>query len=538
MGRSWFSIETTSHLKGNSPRMSFPYSRSSPVDSTDVEVTEIKERENLPPQKIVDKEPVTCKSLRFRLFPTAEEKEKLKQYAEQHRWTWNMCKNVLEKNNSIKSLKDRVDDEKEKMVLYRARILQCKQCLSEAMKAHSNDSTPESEDNVKQLEGQLKEIKRSNPRVKFRYETFRDQVGRYKFTAEDSQSNVVLVDFVEKEPTEKCKIELPDGWWKHHHNRVPRGAVHEFVGALNSSISNYRNSGRDFSINFKRKKNRNTIHFEDGLFPSWINEMRNRYGYTAVLPDENGRRRRRSITLKEIKKHTKVQSIRIVHEQDIDRYYLYLPVPTGFYLPDDRHRESQALLVPKEEIISLDPGVRTFAMGYTPTKTVSMGDEGAVRIFELLNEYDDLWVGKEASPEAREKASISRREKMGKIRYMIEDLHWKVIKYLVSNYKTIVYTDFRTKGMMKKLSKENKRKLQALSFFKFKQRLIYKCKTSGVDLVIINESYTSLTCGKCGHQNPKNRSKTFKCHECGWVVDRDCNGARNIMLKALGFLCP
>jgi len=196
------------------------------------------------------------------------------------------------------------------------------------------------------------------------------------------------------------------------------------------------------------------------------------------------------------------------------------------------------LLVPKEEIISLDPGVRTFAMGYTPTKTVSMGDEGAVRIFELLNEYDDLWVGKEASPEAREKASISRREKMGKIRYMIEDLHWKVIKYLVSNYKTIVYTDFRTKGMMKKLSKENKRKLQALSFFKFKQRLIYKCKTSGVDLVIINESYTSLTCGKCGHQNPKNRSKTFKCHECGWVVDRDCNGARNIMLKALGFLCP
>ena len=139
-----------------------------------------------------------------------------------------------------------------------------------------------------------------------------------------------------------------------------------------------------------------------------------------------------------------------------------------------------------------------------------------------------MWTSRAALTfwSSRRSACISRS-------CMVDDMHWKAIKYLTSNYKIIIYPDFRTKGMMKKLSKSNKRKIAALSFYKFKQRLIYKCKAEGCSLIIMNEAYTSRTCSCCGFLNPKSTSKAFECKSCKWAVDRDLNGARNIMLKTL-----
>ena len=63
--------------------------------------------------------------------------------------------------------------------------------------------------------------------------------------------------------------------------------------------------------------------------------------------------------------------------------------------------------------------------------------------------------------------------------------------------------------------------------------LIYKCKAEGCSLIIMNEAYTSRTCSCCGFLNPKSMSKAFECKRCDVAVDRDLNGARNIMLKTL-----
>jgi putative transposase len=53
-------------------------------------------------------------------------------------------------------------------------------------------------------------------------------------------------------------------------------------------------------------------------------------------------------------------------------------------------------------------------------------------------------------------------------------------------------------------------------------------------VVRCNESYTSKTCPHCGHiHNRLGGSKKFKCPECGFTADRDANGARNIMIRAL-----
>jgi len=53
--------------------------------------------------------------------------------------------------------------------------------------------------------------------------------------------------------------------------------------------------------------------------------------------------------------------------------------------------------------------------------------------------------------------------------------------------------------------------------------------------MIVDESYTSKTCTKCGEQNKNlGSSKHFKCSKCGLEIDRDINGARNIYLKTIG----
>jgi putative transposase len=63
---------------------------------------------------------------------------------------------------------------------------------------------------------------------------------------------------------------------------------------------------------------------------------------------------------------------------------------------------------------------------------------------------------------------------------------------------------------------------------------IHICSTwlgGGVQVVEVTEEYTSKTCTKCGRINQKlGGSKVFRCG-CGMVLDRDFNGARNILLK-------
>ena len=51
---------------------------------------------------------------------------------------------------------------------------------------------------------------------------------------------------------------------------------------------------------------------------------------------------------------------------------------------------------------------------------------------------------------------------------------------------------------------------------------------------LCTEEYTSVTCGQCGALNKGlGTSKDFLCPACGEACDRDANGARNILLKAL-----
>jgi len=48
---------------------------------------------------------------------------------------------------------------------------------------------------------------------------------------------------------------------------------------------------------------------------------------------------------------------------------------------------------------------------------------------------------------------------------------------------------------------------------------------------IVDESYTSKTCGVCGELNNVAGKEVFNCSSCGITGDRDALAARNILIK-------
>jgi transposase len=53
----------------------------------------------------------------------------------------------------------------------------------------------------------------------------------------------------------------------------------------------------------------------------------------------------------------------------------------------------------------------------------------------------------------------------------------------------------------------------------------------GKKLIIVDESYTSCTCGVCGIINNTKGKEVFDCSNCLLSIDRDATGSRNILIK-------
>ena len=116
----------------------------------------------------------------------------------------------------------------------------------------------------------------------------------------------------------------------------------------------------------------------------------------------------------------------------------------------------------------------------------------------------------------------------------MNEMHWKSINFLIKNYDCILLPTFAISKMIKgkRLGKITKRVMTMFRFYQFKLKLTYMCERYKKQLIIVDESYTSKTCGCCGHLNTElGSSELFECPKCKIEMDRDVQGARNIFLK-------
>jgi putative transposase len=196
-------------------------------------------------------------------------------------------------------------------------------------------------------------------------------------------------------------------------------------------------------------------------------------------------------------------------------------------------------------VLAIDPGVRTFATGFDGSNFIEVGNGDIGRIQRLCKHLDELMskIGNSKGhlfKHLRYKLRKAAERIRIKIKNLIDELHHKLSAHLTSSYGLIFLPTFETSQMVlkstRKLRSKTARNMLTWSHYRFKQTLKHHAIKRGCIVVDVTEEYTSKTCSKCGQVHGKlGGNKTFKCPnpECNHIMDRDKNGAFNILLKAL-----
>lgn len=273
---------------------------------------------------------------------------------------------------------------------------------------------------------------------------------------------------------------------------------------------------------------------------------------------------------------------RLKYDKRNDKYYLC--VPTFI---------STKEVVQREEFCALDPGEKIFQTFYGEKSCGTIGNLFRHKIIEIQGSIKKLTKVLQKDVNKRGEKLKNRfvlwkriRKKYLKIENIVKELHNKTALFLCKNFERILIPKFETKKMLSdhysllknraknlkpssvyrpKKTKITKRKeerlkqfgrpskppdppdplkynkkrlpgnvkfvLQMMSHYKFKQHLFNKGEEYGCKIIEVTEEYTSKTCGNCGLLSDNYHNRIKKCSHCKTEIDRDLNGARNILIK-------
>ena len=252
---------------------------------------------------------------------------------------------------------------------------------------------------------------------------------------------------------------------------------------------------------------------------------------------------------------------RLFYNYNLDSFTLL--VPTSYQCKPIQNREP---------ICAIDPGESKFISFYGLQSHGYIGKDirkPLLKIRNKISRYQKILSKninkKNGKLNNRKKLHKKIRKLYKKSKNIIKELHNQSANYLCKSYDKILIPKFETQQMIKtkkkfkeykleyinegitledrrkksreftkkcRLSKNVKYVLNQLSHFSFRQHLANKAKEHGCLIKVVTEEFTSQTCTYCGTLSKTydhNRMKT--CSHCNYKIDRDINGARNILIK-------
>lgn len=210
---------------------------------------------------------------------------------------------------------------------------------------------------------------------------------------------------------------------------------------------------------------------------------------------------------------------------------LYLKIPFS-NMPAVPYGENQA-----RRVCSIDPGIRNFATFFSDSICGHIGQNDFGRIQRLATHADKL-VSRmsKAGKQKKRKMKLALHRIGDNIGNLVEELHHKTALFLVRNFELILLPSFETSDMAlkskRKIRSKTVRNMMTFSHYKFKQFLKHKAFEYGKKVVDVCEAYTSKTHPVTGEILSIGGAKTIKLSD-NTRIDRDFNGARNILLRAL-----
>jgi putative transposase len=190
-------------------------------------------------------------------------------------------------------------------------------------------------------------------------------------------------------------------------------------------------------------------------------------------------------------------------------------------------------------VVALDPGLRSFITFYAEDSCGKLGTGDFSRMQRLCAHLDRLISRADTArskPAQRLYKACDRLRQQ--IRHLIDELHHKVALFLVQHFDVILLPTFETKQMVskgaRKLRKKSVRSMLHFAHHRFKLFLKHKAFEYGKTVIDVCEAYTSKTVSWTGEiiSNLGGR-KVIQSKLDGQRMDRDFNGARGILLRAL-----
>jgi putative transposase len=357
----------------------------------------------------------------------------------------------------------------------------------------------------------------------------------------EKEIGINLVD-LRKEFTNNSKIE-EDGLYPYlleTPSHIRAGGISDLVEAYRSNFAKRKiNPHFQFDIQYRSKKLEQSILIESDSCATIDTVNHILKMYPSCLGSEG------------IKYHVRHnhKTKEIVPSIDYD-CRLILDTMGRFYLNIPCHVETCDNQTRSNDIdnswASLDPGVRTFQTIYSPTTgcAYKIGQGSISRIYRLCLCIDKLISKRDKGfqEKNREKGQPDRQKNQRKIkklririRHLIDEVHWKTINFLLTNFSAIMIPIFEVQSMVsrmeRKISKNSVRQLISWRHYEFRQRLISSASRTNVHIHVIGEEYSTQACGNCQNLDKNVGGKEiYKCRHCGIKLDRDLNGSRNIFI--------
>jgi len=179
--------------------------------------------------------------------------------------------------------------------------------------------------------------------------------------------------------------------------------------------------------------------------------------------------------------------------------------------------------------VGLDLGIRHFA-------TLSTGEQiPGPRAYHAamrqLRRAQRRVCRRQKGSHRRQKARLLLARQHQRIWNLRHDHAHKLTRRLVSEFGLIAIEDLNIRGLARGLLAKQ---VTDQSWAAFLTMLEYKAAEAGTRLIRVPPGGTSQTCSGCGSVVPKLLSeRTHRCPDCGLVIDRDTNAARNILRLGL-----
>lgn len=189
--------------------------------------------------------------------------------------------------------------------------------------------------------------------------------------------------------------------------------------------------------------------------------------------------------------------------------------------------------------VAVDPGIRNFGTYFsTDGRFGWVGQRAFERILKLNLRIDKMRSIIATTEDKLYKFRLKRvvDRLYHKIQDLVDELHWKFINFLTKEFSVVIFPPFNVSDMIKttnrKIRKVVVRSMMALRFYEFKERLKNKCKERHVLFIEQNEAWTSKTNSFNGEVMANLGGKESFLYQ-GLRINRDVNGSRNILLRAM-----